>query len=83
VLLVWGEDDPTFPIARARAMAGQFRDCRGLVAVPRARLLLHEERPEAVAAAALPFLLDERSAPGTLFEASTQRFEERPRFVRV
>jgi haloalkane dehalogenase len=57
VLFVWGEDDPTFPIDRARAMTAQLRDCRGLVAVPRARLLVHEERPEAVAAAALPFLL--------------------------
>jgi pimeloyl-ACP methyl ester carboxylesterase len=57
VLFVWGEDDPTFPIARARAMTAQLRDCRGFVAVPRARLLVHEEQPEAVAAAALPFLL--------------------------
>jgi haloalkane dehalogenase len=57
VLLVWGEDDPTFPIARARAMAQQLHDCRGLVPIPRARLLAHEEQPEAVAAAALPFLL--------------------------
>ena len=56
VLFVWGEDDPTFPIARARAMTGQLRDCRGLVPIPRARLLAHEERPDAVADAALPFL---------------------------
>jgi haloalkane dehalogenase len=58
VLFVWGEDDPTFPIERARAMVSQLRHCRGLVAVPRARLLVHEERPEAVADAALPFLLE-------------------------
>jgi pimeloyl-ACP methyl ester carboxylesterase len=57
VLFVWGEDDPTFPIARAREMPPQLRDCRGLVAVPRARLLVHEEQPDAVADAALPFLL--------------------------
>ena len=56
VLFVWGEDDPTFPIERARAMTAQLRDCRGLVAIPRARLLAHEERPDAVAGAALPFL---------------------------
>ena len=56
VLFVWGEDDPTFPIERARAMVRQLRDCRGLVAVPNARLLVHEERPDAVADAALPFL---------------------------
>ena len=56
VLFVWGEDDPTFPIERARAMVSQLRDCRGLVAVPNARLLVHEEQPGAVADAALPFL---------------------------
>lgn len=56
VLFVWGEDDPTFPIERARPMTAQLRDCRGLVAIPRARLLVHEERPDAVADAALPFL---------------------------
>ena len=57
VLLVWGEDDPTFPIERARGMVPQFADCRGLVPIPRARLLVHEEQPAAVCAAALPFLL--------------------------
>ncbi len=56
VLFVWGEDDPTFPIERARAMVSQLHDCRGLVAVPGARLLVHEEKPDAVADAALPFL---------------------------
>jgi len=56
VLLVWGEDDPTFPIALARKMAEQFPDCRGLVAIPRAKLLPHEERPELVAEAVVPFL---------------------------
>ena len=57
VLFVWGEDDPTFPIERARAMPPQLADCRGLVPISRARLLVHEERPDAVADAALPFLL--------------------------
>jgi pimeloyl-ACP methyl ester carboxylesterase len=59
VLFVWGEDDPTFPIGRARVMPAQLADCRGLVPVARARLLVHEERPDAVADAALPFLLGE------------------------
>jgi pimeloyl-ACP methyl ester carboxylesterase len=58
VLFVWGEDDPTFPIARAREMVPQLGNCRGLVTVPRARLLVHEEQPAAVAGAALPFLLE-------------------------
>jgi pimeloyl-ACP methyl ester carboxylesterase len=56
VLFVWGEDDPTFPIERARSMVSQLADCRGLVPVPRARLLVHEEQPARVAEAALPFL---------------------------
>lgn len=56
VLLVWGEDDPTFPLARARPMAGDFPDSRGLSVIPRARLLPHEERPDAVCDALLPFL---------------------------
>ena len=56
VLFVWGEDDPTFPIERARAMIAQLRDCRGLTPIPRARLLVHEERPDEVADVALPFL---------------------------
>jgi pimeloyl-ACP methyl ester carboxylesterase len=53
--LLWGEDDPTFPVALARKMAAQFPDAT-LVAVPRTKLLLHEERPEAVLDAAIPFL---------------------------
>lgn len=56
VLLVWGEDDPTFPIALARNMAKQFPDCRGFIAIPRSKLLPHEERPQTVADAVLGFL---------------------------
>ncbi len=56
VLLVWGEEDPTFPIALARLMAEQFPESRGLIAIPRAKLLPHEERPELVTDAVLPFL---------------------------
>ena len=55
VLLIWGEDDPTFPIDLARDMAGQIPDCR-MIAVPRAKLAVHEEHPEQVTAALLPFL---------------------------
>jgi pimeloyl-ACP methyl ester carboxylesterase len=58
VLFVWGEDDPTFPIDRARSMVPQLADCRGLVPIPHARLLVHEEQPAKVAEAALPFLLE-------------------------
>lgn len=55
-LLIWGQDDPTFPIALARGMAAQLPDCRGLVEIPDARLLVHEERPAPVLEAVLPFL---------------------------
>jgi pimeloyl-ACP methyl ester carboxylesterase len=57
VLLVWGAEDPTFPLARARELPGQFADCKGLVAVPGAKLLVHEEKPAEVVDAALPFLV--------------------------
>jgi pimeloyl-ACP methyl ester carboxylesterase len=55
-LLIWGEDDPTFPVERAREMIGQLPNCRGLETVPRAKLFVHEERPEAVGRMACEFL---------------------------
>ena len=55
-LLVWGEDDPTFPIAHARKMAAQFPDCRGVIAIPNARLLVHEEHPARVTDETIRFI---------------------------
>jgi pimeloyl-ACP methyl ester carboxylesterase len=55
VLLIWGEEDPFFPIEDARAMIPQFKNCRGLVPISGAKLLPHEERPEAVARHVLEF----------------------------
>jgi pimeloyl-ACP methyl ester carboxylesterase len=55
VQLIWGAEDPTFPIALARRMASQFANAQ-LADVPAARLLVHEEQAEAVAAIALRFL---------------------------
>jgi pimeloyl-ACP methyl ester carboxylesterase len=55
VELIWGADDPTFPIAQARRMVKQFPDAR-LVEIPGARLLVHEEKPADVARAVLTFL---------------------------
>lgn len=55
VHLIWGADDPTFPIALARPMVGQFPDAR-LTEVAGARLLIHEEKPAEVARIALDFL---------------------------
>jgi pimeloyl-ACP methyl ester carboxylesterase len=56
VRLLWGEDDPTFPIERAKEMALQFRTSGGLLAIPRTKLLPHEERADVVAEAVIDFL---------------------------
>jgi len=56
VLLVWGANDRTFPVAYARQLPGQFRHCAGLVEVMNACFLVHEEQPDQVATAALEFL---------------------------
>jgi len=58
VLLVWGEQDQTFPIHLAKQMATQFSNCAGFEAIPNAKLLVHEEQPEQVAASLLRFFLD-------------------------
>ena len=55
VELIWGADDPTFPVAQARHMVTQFPDAR-LVEIPGARLLVHEEKPADVVRAVLSFL---------------------------
>ena len=56
-LLVWGADDPTFPLPYAQHLPPQFQHCAGLVAIADARFLVHEERPAEVAAAVVPFLM--------------------------
>jgi haloalkane dehalogenase len=56
VLLVWGEDDPTFPVPRAQILVEQLGNCRGFVIVPKTRLLLYEEKPAEVLEKTLPFL---------------------------
>jgi pimeloyl-ACP methyl ester carboxylesterase len=50
VRLIWGAEDPTFPLERARAMASHFARAT-FTSIPRAKLLVHEEHPAAVAAA--------------------------------
>ena len=55
VRLIWGADDPTFPVALARVMVKQLPDAR-LVEIAGARLLVHEEKPEEVARAVVEFL---------------------------
>jgi pimeloyl-ACP methyl ester carboxylesterase len=56
VLLIWGEDDPIFPVELARQMIPQFKDCRGIEVIPKAKTFVHEEHPETVVRAALAFL---------------------------
>jgi pimeloyl-ACP methyl ester carboxylesterase len=56
VLCIWGEQDTIFPATRARAMVSQLADCRGFEIVPNAKLLVHEEQPEAVAQHIVRFL---------------------------
>jgi pimeloyl-ACP methyl ester carboxylesterase len=42
--LIWGVDDPWFPLARARKMVGQFRGGAELHELP-GKLFAHEEHP--------------------------------------
>lgn len=56
VLLIWGAGDTVFPVVRARAMVAEFQGAARLVEVPRARFLVHEERPDVVADAVARFL---------------------------
>ena len=53
---LWGEDDPTFPVEEARAMAAQFPNVTGFEALPGAKLFLQEEYPDAVAGWLTEFL---------------------------
>ena len=55
VRLIWGADDPTFPVGLARGMLKQLPDAH-LVEIPGARLLVHEEKPAEVARAVVEFL---------------------------
>jgi haloalkane dehalogenase len=55
VQLVWGEQDPFFPVDRARSMVDTFPDAR-LHVVEGASVFSHEERPAEVARALLQVL---------------------------
>lgn len=46
VKLVWGAQDPWFPLKHCRGMLEQFGGRTDLVVVPRGKLLVHEELPE-------------------------------------
>jgi pimeloyl-ACP methyl ester carboxylesterase len=57
VLLVWGANDPVFPIGLARRMAEQFKNFWGFVEIAGARVMPHEEKPDEVVAATVDFLV--------------------------
>ena len=59
VQLVWGDQDPFFPVAWAEDMVGTFPNAR-LEVIPGAGLFSHEERPAEVARALLPVLTGSR-----------------------
>jgi pimeloyl-ACP methyl ester carboxylesterase len=59
VQMVWGDQDPFFPVEWAGDMVETFPDAR-LHIVPGAGLFAHEERPADVAQALLPTLTGER-----------------------
>jgi len=56
VSFVWGAADPTFPEARARAMASQFPKVACFHSIPRGKLFIQEEFPEQLAASTLDAL---------------------------
>lgn len=56
VKLVWGAEDPFFPVQMAREMVDTFADA-SITVIDDAGLFSHEERPAEVAAALLPTLL--------------------------
>ncbi len=68
-LLVWGEDDPTFPVDEAEKMALQLPRCEGVKRIPGARLFVHEEKPREVSEALVEFFLGGQSATGAVRKA--------------
>ena len=59
VQLVWGDQDPFFPLKHAKAMVPTFADAE-LAVIPGAGLFSHEEAPADVADALLPTLTGTR-----------------------
>lgn len=55
-LLIWGEDDPFFPVDKARVMAGQFGGETRFEVIADAKLFVHEEHPTRFAAVTRDFL---------------------------
>ena len=56
VAFVWAAADPTFPEETARAMASQFPNVAHFWSIPKGKLFVQEERPEAVTELVIKFL---------------------------
>jgi haloalkane dehalogenase len=56
VQLVWGAEDPMFPLEHAKAMLSQFPGGATLAEIPGGKCFVHDENPAAFAAHAKPFL---------------------------
>ena len=67
-LMIWGAEDPVFPVEDAAVIERQLPDCRGFVKVPEAKLFVHEEKPAEVARHTREFLLapEKTSAAGVV-----------------
>lgn len=57
VLMIWGEDDKTFPMSLALEMKNQFASNCYFHTIPNASLLPHEEKPEEVCNIIVDFLI--------------------------
>lgn len=55
-LILWGENDKTFPVALAENMSKQFSGKCTFIRIPSASLMPHEEKPEEILKHAIPFL---------------------------
>ena len=55
-LILWGENDKTFPVALAENMSKQFSGNCTFIRIPAASLLPHEEKPEEILKNIIPFL---------------------------
>lgn len=56
VALVWGTDDPWFPLAKAKRMMPSFAGPTTLTEIAAGKLFVHEDRADEVAAAAIAHL---------------------------